>query len=282
MVKTNLVMCRLFAGNVLSKQSKWQWLRSVFRWGASFAERRYSGSSKIIVARMGLLYNQRMNLFTQMPSVGYLSLCLGIISTTTYLLQDQTILLLLVSFFFWTNLKWQKLFYKCSIFIVSLLSFVAIVLVLNFLLISQALSAAGDLEYCNLICIFCLVEVWYSYFQTVLPIGSTFKSIRMYLFFKIAFFMNSFLKLFCFWKCKVDVIYVGSNYLFCRSLGCVLRELLLSQILTCPGLFFLQFIKLSKCEPAQQVTDTPLKGNIKKRRQIRLLYMRGGGPILFW
>ena len=53
-----------------------------------------------------------------------------------------------------------------------------------------------------------------------------------------------------------------SNCLFYRSLGRVLRELLLSQILTCPGLFFLQFIKLPKCEPAQQVTDTPLKGEL--------------------
>ena len=138
MVKTNLVMCRLFAGNVLSRQSKWQWLRSVSRWGASFAERRYSGSSKIIVARMGLLYNQRMNLFTQMPLVGYLSLCLGIISTTTYLLQDQTILSLLVSLVIF------KLFLEFS-----------------------DLSLFSLLEYFYLICIFCLVGGYFSNFRTM-------------------------------------------------------------------------------------------------------------------
>ena len=60
-----------------------------------------------------------------------------------------------------------KTFYKCIIFITSLLSFVAIVLVLNFPLISPGLSAAGGLEYFYLICIFCLVEVCCSTFRTV-------------------------------------------------------------------------------------------------------------------
>ena len=90
-------MFRLFADNVLSEQSKWQWLRSGFRWGASFAEQRCSGLNRITGARMAWWSNQRMSSFTQRPWADYLSQCRATISAITYLPQDQTIPLLQVS-----------------------------------------------------------------------------------------------------------------------------------------------------------------------------------------
>ena len=67
-------------------------------------------------------------------------------------------------------------FYKCVIFIVSLLSFGAIVIVLNFLLISPAyICSRWPWNHFYLICIFCLDEVCYSAFRTVSAFGTTLK-----------------------------------------------------------------------------------------------------------